>query len=56
VAEAAAAAGIVLHELTPEHASLEDVFLALTHDSIEYQAHGGGQDGATTHPNDRRRN
>jgi ABC-2 type transport system ATP-binding protein len=46
VAEAAAAEGIVLHELTPEHASLEDVFLALTHDSIDYRDDGTGQDGA----------
>jgi ABC-2 type transport system ATP-binding protein len=55
VAEAAAAEGIVLLELTPEHASLEDVFLALTHDSIDYRADGTLQDGAT-HPNDERRN
>ena len=53
VAEAAAAEGIVLHELTPEHPSLEDVFLALTHDSIDYRADGTGQDGAI-HPNDER--
>jgi ABC-2 type transport system ATP-binding protein len=38
VADTAAAAGIAVHELTPEHSSLEDVFMALTHDSIEYQA------------------
>ncbi|HEY4937802.1 MAG TPA: ABC transporter ATP-binding protein, partial [Actinomycetota bacterium] len=38
LAERARAAGIALHELTPEHASLEDVFMALTRDSIEYQA------------------
>jgi ABC-2 type transport system ATP-binding protein len=38
LAERARAAGIALHELTPEHASLEDVFMALTRDSLEYQA------------------
>jgi ABC-2 type transport system ATP-binding protein len=38
LAERATAAGIALHELTPEHASLEDVFMALTRDSIEYEA------------------
>jgi ABC-2 type transport system ATP-binding protein len=36
VADVASAAGIVLHELTPEHVSLEDVFMALTHDSVVY--------------------
>jgi len=38
VADTAAANGIALHELTPEHASLEDVFMELIHDSIEYHA------------------
>jgi ABC-2 type transport system ATP-binding protein len=38
LADRARAAGIALHELTPEHASLEDVFMALTRDSIEYRA------------------
>jgi ABC-2 type transport system ATP-binding protein len=38
LAEHARAAGISLHELTPGHASLEDVFMALTGDSIEYRA------------------
>jgi hypothetical protein len=31
-------AGIVLHELTPVNASLEDAYLALTRDAIEHQA------------------
>jgi hypothetical protein len=30
VGEVAATAGVVLHELTPEQASLEEVFLELT--------------------------
>jgi ABC-2 type transport system ATP-binding protein len=38
VADVASAAGIVLHELTPEHESLEDVFMSLTRDSVVYQA------------------
>jgi len=38
LAERARAAGIALNELTPEHASLEDVFMALTRDSLEYEA------------------
>lgn len=36
VGEAAAAAGIVLHELTPQRASLEDAFMNLTADDVEY--------------------
>jgi ABC-2 type transport system ATP-binding protein len=38
VGEAAAAAGIILHELTPEQASLEEAFMRLTHDTVEYEA------------------
>ena len=38
LAEHTRAAGISLHELTPGHASLEDVFIALTADSVEYRA------------------
>jgi ABC-2 type transport system ATP-binding protein len=38
VGEAAAAAGIVLYELTPEQASLEEAFMRLTHDAVEYEA------------------
>ena len=36
VGEAAASAGIVLHELTPQRASLEDAFMTLTADDVEY--------------------
>lgn len=36
VGEAAFAAGIVVHELTPLRASLEDVFMSLTADAVEY--------------------
>ena len=38
IALAAAGAGIVLGELTPERSSLEDVFMSLTGDSVEYHA------------------
>jgi ABC-2 type transport system ATP-binding protein len=40
VGEAAAAAGVVLHELVAEQASLEEAFMRLTRDSVEYQAAG----------------
>jgi ABC-2 type transport system ATP-binding protein len=40
VGEAAAAAGVVLHELVPEQASLEEAFMRLTRDSVEYHAAG----------------
>ena len=32
----AATTGIVLHELTPIRASLEDVFMDLTRDAVDY--------------------
>lgn len=38
IGEAAAHAGIVLHELTPLAASLEDAYLELTHDDVEYHS------------------
>jgi ABC-2 type transport system ATP-binding protein len=38
IGEIAAAAGLVLHELTPLQASLEDAFMHLTKDAVEYQA------------------
>jgi ABC-2 type transport system ATP-binding protein len=34
----AGAAGIVLHELSPQQPSLEEAFMALTHDSVEFPA------------------
>jgi ABC-2 type transport system ATP-binding protein len=36
VGEAAAAAGVVLHELTPRQASLEEAFMNLTRDELEF--------------------
>jgi len=38
IGEQAAAHAIVLHELTPQQATLEEAFMALTHDSVEFQA------------------
>ena len=40
VGEAAAARGIVLHELTTERASLEEAFMDVTRAAVEYQALG----------------
>ena len=44
IGELAAQSGIVLHELTTIHASLEEAYLTLTSDSVEYRtdpAHQG---------------
>ena len=38
IGDRAALAGLALHELTPVQASLEDVFMNLTHDSVEYRS------------------
>jgi len=40
VGRLAAAHGTVLSELTPIRASLEEAFMELTRDSVEYQATG----------------
>jgi ABC-2 type transport system ATP-binding protein len=37
ISDAAARAGIAVHELTPITASLEDAYLELTHDEVEYR-------------------
>jgi hypothetical protein len=29
--------GVLVTELTPVHASLEDAYMSLTHDDVEYQ-------------------
>jgi ABC-2 type transport system ATP-binding protein len=42
VGETAAEARIVLHELTPQRASLEEAFMELTKDSVEYVSTDGG--------------
>ncbi|GAA3460603.1 ABC transporter ATP-binding protein [Saccharothrix longispora] len=38
IGDIAAAAGVVLHELSPQHGSLEQAFMQLTGDSVEYHA------------------
>ena len=38
IGEAALLAGIALHELSPVQASLEEAFMAMTDDSVEYHA------------------
>lgn len=38
IGDAAASAGIALHELTPLSASLEDAYLELTNDDVEYRS------------------
>ncbi|HET9077348.1 MAG TPA: ATP-binding cassette domain-containing protein [Acidimicrobiales bacterium] len=40
IGEMAAGAGIVLHELAPQRASLEEAFMELTSDSVEFHAAG----------------
>ena len=39
IGEAAHAAGIALHELSPQQASLEEVFMELTSDSVDFHGH-----------------
>jgi ABC-2 type transport system ATP-binding protein len=41
IGEIAAAAGLVLYELTPLKVTLEDAFMSLTHDVVEYQPGAG---------------
>jgi ABC-2 type transport system ATP-binding protein len=40
IGQAAADTGTVLHELTPQRASLEEAFMELTRDSVDYHADG----------------
>jgi ABC-2 type transport system ATP-binding protein len=40
IGELAAAQGLVLHELTPQRASLEEAFMELTSDSVDFHASG----------------
>ena len=37
IGDAALGAGVAIHELSPQHASLEEVFMELTSDSVDYQ-------------------
>jgi ABC-2 type transport system ATP-binding protein len=45
VGDLAAGAGLALHELTPQRASLEEAYMELTQESLEYT--GGGAGGTT---------
>jgi ABC-2 type transport system ATP-binding protein len=38
IGELAASQGVVLHELSPQEASLEEAYMELTHDSVEYRS------------------
>ncbi|MET9530393.1 MULTISPECIES: ABC transporter ATP-binding protein [unclassified Streptomyces] len=42
IGELAARHQLVLHELSPQQASLEEAFMQLTAESVEYHAHDGG--------------
>jgi ABC-2 type transport system ATP-binding protein len=44
IGELAAQASLTLHELTPQRASLEDAFMELTSDAVEYRSHNGDGD------------
>jgi len=46
IGELAAAKGVVLHELSPQRGSLEEAFIQLTGDSVEYHAAVGGDPAA----------
>ncbi|MEU6575298.1 ATP-binding cassette domain-containing protein [Streptomyces sp. NPDC046805] len=41
IGEIAARGGVVLYELSPQQASLEEAFMRLTAESVEYHAHAG---------------
>ncbi|MET9858604.1 ATP-binding cassette domain-containing protein [Streptomyces smyrnaeus] len=45
IGELAAANGVVLHELSTQRASLEEAFMRLTAQSVEYHAYAPGADG-----------
>jgi len=42
IGDLAAVEGIALHELSPQEASLEEAYMQLTHDSVEYRADAPG--------------
>ncbi|MCY0917272.1 MULTISPECIES: ATP-binding cassette domain-containing protein [unclassified Streptomyces] len=48
--ELAARHGVVLHELSPQRASLEEAFMRMTADSVEYHAHAAGAPGTPPGP------
>jgi ABC-2 type transport system ATP-binding protein len=46
IGDLALKSGVALHELSSQTASLEDAFMELTHDSVEFRGEGGWADGA----------
>jgi ABC-2 type transport system ATP-binding protein len=44
IGELASSAGVTLHELSPQMASLEDAFMELTRDSVEFRVHEDGDE------------
>jgi ABC-2 type transport system ATP-binding protein len=44
IGDLAAASRIAIHELAPQAASLEDVYMSLTHDSVQYRSGAGGSE------------
>jgi ABC-2 type transport system ATP-binding protein len=51
IGELAASASVVLHELTPRLPSLEEAFMEMTADSVEYGKAGGGRAPSGSGPN-----
>jgi ABC-2 type transport system ATP-binding protein len=47
IAELALAQRLAIYELTPRHASLEEAYLDLTHESVEYRAETTGERGTS---------
>ncbi len=48
IGDLAAASRIAIHELAPQAASLEDVYMTLTHDSVQYRSGAGGAEARGT--------
>jgi len=48
IGEHARTLGLALHELTPQQASLEEAFMEMTRDAVEYHAHPAGLDAETS--------
>jgi ABC-2 type transport system ATP-binding protein len=49
VGEIAAARSLVLHELTPQRATLEEAFMDVTRDEVEFHAHADGEEPEPAH-------
>jgi ABC-2 type transport system ATP-binding protein len=48
IGDLAVASRIAIHELAPQAASLEDVYMTLTHDSVQYRSGAGGVEAGTS--------